>query len=90
VRLRRCRLGQHDLLAVELAFRDQPDLVEIARRALGAPRHVIGTGLSIGGIITAGVVQECRKLLSGALPMCGKLAGAVAVHNGELDWTLPP
>lgn len=70
---------------LERAFCDQPALVDTALDVLGTPEHTIGFGLSIGGIMTAGLVQRFPELLSGALPMCGNLAGAVAVHNRELD-----
>ncbi len=70
---------------LEKAFADQPALLDIARSVLGPIRHTVAFGMSIGGIITAGLVQLYPSLLSGALPMCGNLAGAVAVHNTELD-----
>jgi hypothetical protein len=70
---------------LELVFADEPALLDTARRLLGAPRHVIPVGVSIGGIISAGRVQRCPSRFSGALPMCGNLAGAVAIHNRGLD-----
>ncbi len=70
---------------LEQNFSDQPALLETSRRVLGDPRHTIATGSSIGGIISAGAVQRFPDRLSGALPMCGNLAGAVANHNRELD-----
>ncbi len=50
-----------------------------------APRRTVSLGLSIGGLITAAIVERFPDVLSGALPMCGNMAGAVAVHNRELD-----
>jgi hypothetical protein len=70
---------------LEGAFTDQPDLLDLAVGIVGSPRHTIAVGLSIGGIMTAGLVQLFPDRLSGALPMCGNLAGAVANHNRELD-----
>jgi pimeloyl-ACP methyl ester carboxylesterase len=70
---------------LEGAFRDQPELLDLAVGILGSPRHTIAVGLSIGGIMTAGLVQLFPDRLSGAVPMCGNLAGAVANHNRELD-----
>lgn len=70
---------------VELAFTDGPALLDVAREVVGPPRHTIAAGLSIGGIMTAGLVQRFPARFDGALPMCGNLAGAVAVHNRELD-----
>lgn len=70
---------------LELAFSDHPALLDRAEGVLGRPRHTIACGLSIGGIISAGLVQLFADRISGALPMCGNLAGAVAIHNRELD-----
>lgn len=70
---------------LESSFADLPEMAKIFATEVGAPRRTIGFGLSIGGIITAGLVQRSPGLLSGALSTCGNLAGAVAVHNRELD-----
>jgi len=70
---------------VELVLSDLPSLLDISEGILGAPRHTIAFGFSIGGIISAGAVQRFPDRLSGALPMCANLAGAVANHNRELD-----
>lgn len=70
---------------LERVFADHGDLFELVGQVLPAPRHVIACGVSIGGIMTAGLVQLFPHHLSGALPMCGNLAGAVANHNRELD-----
>jgi len=70
---------------LELALSDHPGLLEVVKRTLGPARHTIAVGLSIGGIITAGLVQTFPDDLSGALPMCGNLAGAVGIHNREFD-----
>ncbi len=70
---------------LEAAFSDQPALLDLAGSVLGPVRHTIAVGMSIGGIITAGLVQLFPSRLSGALAMCANLAGAVAVHNTELD-----
>ena len=70
---------------LEDAFADQPGVLEIADQLVGQPRQTIGFGLSIGGIVSAATVQRYPGRLSGALPMCGNLAGAVATYNRELD-----
>jgi len=70
---------------LERMFDDQPALIDVAVSALGSPRHTISFGLSIGGIISAGAVQLFPDRLSGALPMCGNVAGAISNHNRELD-----
>jgi len=70
---------------VEAAFAEQPVLLDLAASLLGPIRHTVAFGMSIGGLITAGLVQRFPSRLSGALAMCANLAGAVAVHNTELD-----
>src|SRR5207253_1924563 len=70
---------------LEGAFSDQPELIDVANRLLGTPRHTIVLGLSIGGIIGAGAVQRFPGRFSGTLAIGGNLAGAVANQNRELD-----
>lgn len=70
---------------LERCFADQLPLLEEFERLVGRPEHTIPFGLSIGGIMTAGLVQLFPERLSAALPLCGNLAGAVATHNRELD-----
>ncbi len=70
---------------LERAFADQGDLLDTFDRLVRPPRRTIAWGNSIGGIISAGLVQLMPERLSGALPLCGNLAGAVATHNRELD-----
>ena len=36
-------------------------------------------------LVSAGLVQEFHKRFSAVLPMCGGLAGTVALWNSELD-----
>jgi len=42
-------------------------------------------GHSLGGIITAGLMQRYPGRFSAALPMCGVLSGGVATWNTALD-----
>jgi hypothetical protein len=70
---------------LELAFTNVPILIDVASGIVGTPQHTIAAGLSIGGIISAGLVQTFPGSLAGALPMGGNLAGAVSNHNRELD-----
>ncbi|MBA3627418.1 MAG: hypothetical protein H0W60_06750 [Chloroflexi bacterium] len=60
-------------------------LLDAFRAVAGAPRRTVSLGLSIGGLITAAIVERYPGVLSAALPMCGNLAGAVSIHNRELD-----
>ena len=49
------------------------------------PGRTIAWGHSLGGIITAGLIQQYPGLFSAALPMCGVLSGGVATWNTALD-----
>jgi len=77
--------GAEGFWPLEDSFRNQDALLDEFARRIGPPGATIAFGYSIGGIITAGLVQLMPDRLSGALPMCGNLAGAVGVHNRELD-----
>lgn len=77
--------GGRGFWPLEEMFTNQSELLDIFARLVEPPRQTIAWGFSIGGIATAGLVQTMPDRLSGALPLCGNLAGAVAVHNRELD-----
>jgi hypothetical protein len=51
----------------------------------GKPKQTIAWGHSLGGIITAGLVQNNPGRFTAAQPMCGVLAGGVATWNAALD-----
>ncbi len=70
---------------LESSLANFASLLDAFTAAAGTPRRTVSLGLSIGGLITAAIVERYPGLLSGALPMCGNMAGAVAVHNRELD-----
>jgi pimeloyl-ACP methyl ester carboxylesterase len=71
--------------ALEDAFRDQMALLDFFSAHVGKPKRVIAWGVSLGGIITAGLVQLHPDRLAGAMPLCGVLSGGVATWNSELD-----
>ena len=52
---------------------------------VGTPARTIAWGHSLGGIITAGLIQDYPNRFSAALPMCGVLSGGVATWNTALD-----
>ncbi len=70
---------------LEEVFANQSELLDTFARLVEPPKETVAWGFSIGGIATAGLVQLMPDRLSGALPLCGNLAGAVGVHNRELD-----
>lgn len=73
--------------ALQQAFHDQINLLDnfSAITLRPAPRRTIAWGHSLGGIITAGLVQLNPNRFAGALPMCGVLSGGVSAWNKALD-----
>jgi pimeloyl-ACP methyl ester carboxylesterase len=71
--------------AIEDAFKDQIALLDYFSAHVGQPKRVIAWGGSLGGIITAGLVQTYPDRFAGAIPICGVLAGGVAAWNTGLD-----
>src|SRR5438552_12457035 len=71
--------------AVKDALHDQIALLNYFSKTYGEPERTIAWGHSLGGMITAGLVQRNPERFAGALPMCGVLAGAVGVWNSSLD-----
>lgn len=70
---------------LEQTFANATALLDRFEAEVGKPQRTIAWGFSIGGIMTAGLVELFPERLSGALPLCGNLAGAVGIHNRELD-----
>jgi pimeloyl-ACP methyl ester carboxylesterase len=71
--------------AIQQALPDQIGTLNAFDKAFGHPAQTIAWGHSLGGIITAGLIQTHPRRFSGALPMCGVLAGGVATWNTALD-----
>ena len=71
--------------AIQQALPDQVNTLTAFGQAFGKPRTTIAWGHSLGGIITAGLIQDYPKLFNAALPMCGVLSGGVATWNTALD-----
>jgi len=71
--------------AIEDAFKDQIALLDFFNQRFAKPKRVVAWGGSLGGIITAGLVQLYPDRFAGAIPICGVLAGAVASWNTGLD-----
>lgn len=71
--------------AVEDALRDQIAVLDTFDRLVGHPSRTIAWGHSMGGLITAGLVQRNPDRFSGAVCLCGLLAGSVGVWNEFLD-----
>jgi pimeloyl-ACP methyl ester carboxylesterase len=71
--------------AIQQALPDQVSTLRAFDHDFGKPRTTIAWGHSLGGIITAGLIQDHPKLFNAALPMCGVLSGGVATWNTALD-----
>lgn len=74
--------------ALQQAFKDQIDLLgtfDTAFASYGHRTRTIAWGHSLGGIITAGLVQLNPGTFDAALPMCGVVAGGVGTWNAALD-----
>ncbi|MGI5326929.1 hypothetical protein [Actinomadura nitritigenes] len=70
-----------------------PDAVATLDKAatrFGPAQRTIAWGASMGGQVTAGLAQARPDRIDGALPLCGSVAGPVAMLNAFLDsnWAL--
>ena len=71
--------------AIENALPDQIATLNVFDSQVGQPSRTIAWGHSLGGIITAGLIQQFPGRFTAALPMCGVLSGGVATWNTALD-----
>jgi hypothetical protein len=75
----------HTGWAIQEALVDQILVMDVFDADFGKPKQTIAWGHSLGGIITAGLVQNNPGRFTAAQPMCGVLAGGVATWNAALD-----
>jgi pimeloyl-ACP methyl ester carboxylesterase len=72
--------------ALQQAFKDQIAVLDVfAKSKFGHPKRTIAWGHSLGGMITAGLVQLFPNRFTAALPMCGVVAGGPGTWNQALD-----
>jgi pimeloyl-ACP methyl ester carboxylesterase len=71
--------------AVQQAIPDQISTLGVFKSDVGTPTTTIAWGHSLGGMITAGLVQEYPSSFNAALPMCGVVGGGVGTWNEALD-----
>ncbi len=71
--------------AIQQALPDQIGTLDVFDSTYGTPTRTIAWGHSLGGIITAGLIQDYPNRFNAALPMCGVLSGGVATWNTALD-----
>jgi pimeloyl-ACP methyl ester carboxylesterase len=71
--------------AIQQALPDQIEVLDTFQKLVGTPNRTIAWGHSLGGMVTAGLVQRYPKRFDAALPMCGVVAGSVGTWNQALD-----
>jgi len=71
--------------ALQQALPDQVSTLNAFAAKYGKPARTVAWGHSLGGIITAGLIQNYPHRFNAALPMCGVLSGGVATWNTALD-----
>ena len=71
--------------AIQQALPDQINTLNRFAGTFSQPTRTIAWGHSLGGIITAGLIQRYPNRFSAALPMCGVLSGGVATWNTAAD-----
>jgi pimeloyl-ACP methyl ester carboxylesterase len=71
--------------ALQQAFQDQIAVLDVFDANFHHPARTIAWGHSLGGMITAGLVQLFPNRFTAALPMCGVVAGGPGVWNQGLD-----
>ncbi len=71
--------------AVHEAIPDQIAVLDTFQSLVGTPTQTIAWGHSLGGMITAGLVQQFPDRFMAAMPMCGVLSGGVGTWNQALD-----
>ena len=75
----------HTGWALQEAIPDQLATLDEFTANFGAPTRTIAWGHSLGGIITAELLQKWPGRFTAALPMCGVVAGGVGTWNQALD-----
>ncbi|MGC1437986.1 MAG: prolyl oligopeptidase family serine peptidase [Terriglobales bacterium] len=71
--------------AIQQALPDQIKVLDTFKTRVGTPTRTIAWGHSLGGMVTAGLVQRYPTRFDAALPMCGVVAGGVGTWNQALD-----
>jgi pimeloyl-ACP methyl ester carboxylesterase len=71
--------------AIQQALPDQIEVLDTFKTLVGPPSRTIAWGHSLGGMVTAGLVQRYPTRFDAALPMCGVVAGGVGTWNQALD-----
>ena len=67
--------------AIQQAIPDQISTLDTFSTLVGKPTRTIAWGHSLGGMVTAGLLQDHPDRFTAAMPMCGVLAGGVGTWN---------
>ena len=71
--------------AVEDAITDQLAVLDVFDAEVGAPARTIAWGSSLGGMVTAALLEQHPSRVDGGLSLCGPLAGGVGLWDTTLD-----
>ncbi|MDH7975202.1 prolyl oligopeptidase family serine peptidase [Sphingomonas sp. AR_OL41] len=71
--------------ALESAVPDQLATIDAFAARYGKPKRVIAWGMSMGGLVTAALVEQAPRRVDGGLAMCASIGGAVGMMNMALD-----
>ena len=71
--------------AVEDALADQLEVLDVFAGEVGEPTRTIAWGSSLGGLVTAALLERSPDRFDGGLSLCGVLAGGVGLWNTYLD-----
>ena len=71
--------------AIHEAIPDQIAVLDLFKLMVGEPKRTIAWGHSLGGMVTAALIQTHPDHFDAALHMCGVLSGGVATWNTALD-----
>jgi pimeloyl-ACP methyl ester carboxylesterase len=70
---------------VHEAVSEQIEVLDTFDTLIGHPSRTIAWGHSLGGLVSAGLIQRYPEHFSGALLMCGPVGGSVGLNNQLLD-----
>lgn len=71
--------------ALDSAVPDQFATIDAFAARYGKPKRVIAWGMSMGGLVTAALVEQAPRRVDGGLAMCASIGGAVGMMNMALD-----
>jgi len=67
------------------ALSEQIEVLDTFDTLIGQPSRTIAWGHSLGGLVSAGLIQRYPERFSGALLICGDVGGSVGIFNQLLD-----